>query len=72
MVVAESDPSSIQHYIQEGRMKRLHYSTRIKRQMTGRARRVRRPIDWNSVGCSIAVTLMMFGFLAAVAVRILL
>lgn len=53
-------------------MKRLHYSKDVKRQMTGRARRVRRSVDWNSVGCSIAITVMMFGFLAAVAVRILL
>lgn len=53
-------------------MKQLHYSTRIKRQMTGRARRVRRPIDWNSVGCCIAITLTMLSFLAAVFVRIML
>ena len=51
-------------------MKRLHYSKDVKRQMTGRARRVRRSVDWNGVGCSIAVTFMMLGFLAAVAVRI--
>lgn len=53
-------------------MKRLHYSKEVKRQMTGRARRVRRPIDWNSIGCSVAVTFMMFAFLAAMIARIIL
>ena len=53
-------------------MKRLHYSTKIKHQMTGRRRARRLRINWQEVKMFFAISIMPFGFLAALFVRILL
>lgn len=53
-------------------MNRIHYSKEIKQQMTGRQRARRLHINWQDVKMFFAISIMPFGFLAAVVAWLVL